>query len=133
MFNVFILIFVSKQLKSLIAEIHVLKNVVFWNVARCVDPGLTDVSEERIASIFSVENSASGEPASSGGCRLSHKSETTSYIITGKGECRPHGKSSPLADFSTLKMEADVPPKRRLTRRATSQKTTCFIVTAVKI
>jgi hypothetical protein len=27
---------------------------------RCVDPGLTDVSEERIASIFRVEKSASG-------------------------------------------------------------------------
>jgi hypothetical protein len=29
----------------------------------CVDLALTDVSEERIASIFRVEKSASGEPA----------------------------------------------------------------------
>jgi hypothetical protein len=36
---------------------------------RCVGPGLSDVSEERIASIFRVEKSASGEPASAGGCR----------------------------------------------------------------
>jgi hypothetical protein len=35
---------------------------------RCIDPGLTDVSEERIASIFRVEKFASGEPASAGGC-----------------------------------------------------------------
>jgi hypothetical protein len=33
---------------------------------RCADPGLTDVSEERIASILRAEKSASGEPASSG-------------------------------------------------------------------
>jgi hypothetical protein len=32
----------------------------------------TDVSEERIASIFRVEKSASKEPAWAGGCRLSH-------------------------------------------------------------
>jgi hypothetical protein len=31
---------------------------------RCVDLALTDVLEERIASIFRVEKSASGEPAS---------------------------------------------------------------------
>jgi hypothetical protein len=49
---------------------------------RCVDPGLTDVSEEHIASIFRVEKSASGEPASAGGCRLSPQSEKTSYIRT---------------------------------------------------
>jgi hypothetical protein len=49
----------------------------------CVDPGLTDVSEERIASIFRVEESASGEPASAGGCRLSYQSERTSYIRRG--------------------------------------------------
>jgi hypothetical protein len=43
---------------------------------RCVDYGLTAVSEERIASIFKVEKSSSVEPASAGGCRLSHQSET---------------------------------------------------------
>jgi hypothetical protein len=36
----------------------------------CVDLALTDVSEERIASIFRVEESASGEPAWADGCRL---------------------------------------------------------------
>jgi hypothetical protein len=29
---------------------------------RCVDPGLTDVSEDRIAPIFRIEKSASGSP-----------------------------------------------------------------------
>jgi hypothetical protein len=38
---------------------------------RCVDLALTEVSEERIASIFRVEKSASGETAWAGGCRLS--------------------------------------------------------------
>jgi hypothetical protein len=52
---------------------------------RCVDPGLTDVSEERIAFIFRVEKSTSGEPTSACGCRLSHQSETTSYIRTERG------------------------------------------------
>jgi hypothetical protein len=51
---------------------------------RCVDIASTDVSEERIASIFRVEKSASGEPVRAGGCRLSHQSETTSYIRTGR-------------------------------------------------
>jgi hypothetical protein len=51
---------------------------------RCVDFALTDVSEERIASIFRVEKSASGEPAWAGGCRVSHQSEITSYIRTGR-------------------------------------------------
>jgi hypothetical protein len=37
---------------------------------RCVDLVWTDVSEERIASIFRVEKSASDEPAWAGGCRL---------------------------------------------------------------
>jgi hypothetical protein len=40
---------------------------------RCVVLALTNVSEERIASIFRVEKSASGEPVSAGGCRLSHQ------------------------------------------------------------
>jgi hypothetical protein len=49
---------------------------------RYVYPGLTGVSEERISSIFRVEKSGSGELASASGCRLSHHSETTSYIRT---------------------------------------------------
>jgi hypothetical protein len=36
-----------------------MKNVVFWDVALC----RSDVSEERIASSFRAEKSASGEPA----------------------------------------------------------------------
>jgi hypothetical protein len=40
---------------------------------RCVDPGVIDVSEERIASIFMVEKSGSGEPASAGGCRSTQR------------------------------------------------------------
>jgi hypothetical protein len=43
----------------------------------------SDVSKELIASIFRVEKSASENPASAGGCRLSHQSETPSYIRTG--------------------------------------------------
>jgi hypothetical protein len=62
---------------------------------RCVVVALTDVSDERIASIFRVEKSGSGGPASAGCCRLSHQSETTSYTRTGREEeGRPHGKST---------------------------------------
>jgi hypothetical protein len=70
---------------------------------RCVVLVLTDVSEERIASIFRVEKSTSEEPVWPGGCRLSHHSEITIYIGNEKSEteCRPHGKP-----FFTLKMEA---------------------------
>jgi hypothetical protein len=46
---------------------------------RCVDLALTDFSEECVASIFRVEKSASEEPASAGGCKLSHQLEITSY------------------------------------------------------
>jgi hypothetical protein len=34
---------------------------------RCVDRGLTEISEECVASIFRVEKSTSEEPASAGG------------------------------------------------------------------
>jgi hypothetical protein len=67
---------------------------------RCVNPRLTDVSEERIVSISRVENPASGEPAWAGGCKLSQQSEITRLY------------------------------KRRLNQdvhRATSQKTTFFM------
>jgi hypothetical protein len=46
-----------------------MKNVVFWDVALVVLV-LTDVSEERIASIFRVEKSASEEPVRAGGCMV---------------------------------------------------------------
>jgi hypothetical protein len=36
---------------------------ILSGIWRCVDLGLTDVSEERVASIFRVEKSASREPA----------------------------------------------------------------------
>jgi hypothetical protein len=39
------------------------KNAVFWDVTPCRFCELTDVSEERVASIFRVEKSASEEPA----------------------------------------------------------------------
>jgi hypothetical protein len=51
---------------------------------RRVDFVWTDVSEERIASIFRVEKSTRQEPAWAGGCRLSHQSKTFSYIGTGR-------------------------------------------------
>jgi hypothetical protein len=53
-----------------------------------VDLVLTDVSEERIASIFRIEKFASEEPTWAGGCRLSHQSKTG------------------VSDFSTLKMRS---------------------------
>jgi hypothetical protein len=37
---------------------------MFSGLWRCVDPGLTDVSVERIVSIFRIEKSANGDPAS---------------------------------------------------------------------
>jgi hypothetical protein len=50
---------------------------------RRVDIVWTDVSEERIASIFRVEKSTSEEPAWAGGCRLSHRRENLrSYMAT---------------------------------------------------
>jgi hypothetical protein len=42
-----------------------MKKAVFWDVTPCVEIVLTDVSEERIASIFRVEdkNKSAREPA----------------------------------------------------------------------
>jgi hypothetical protein len=75
---------------------------------RCVVLVWTDVSEERIASIFRVEKSASEGPAWSCGCRLSQQSKTPSYMRTGS-PCSlqsPAHAGSSLANFSTLNMEA---------------------------
>jgi hypothetical protein len=49
---------------------------------RCVGLVLTDLSEERIASIFMVEKSASEEPVRAGGCRLLHNatSQKTTFF-----------------------------------------------------
>jgi hypothetical protein len=73
---------------------------------RCVDLALTDVSEERIVSIFRVEKSASGEPAWAGGCRLSHQSETTSYIRTGREGDYATGESSERRVGSVVKVNS---------------------------
>jgi hypothetical protein len=71
---------------------------------RCVGLVLTDVSEERIASIFRVDKSASEKPVWPGGCRLSHQSEITSYIGSEQSEteCRPHGKPAVAKGGSVL-------------------------------
>jgi hypothetical protein len=55
----------------------------------------TDVSDERIASIFRVDKSAIEEPVWAGGCRLSHQSENTQHIA-----------GSSLVDLSNLNMDA---------------------------
>jgi hypothetical protein len=59
-----------------------MKNVVFWGVALC-----RSWANRRFGwtyRLYWVEKSASREPASAGGCILSHQSETTSYIRTGR-------------------------------------------------
>jgi hypothetical protein len=63
---------------------------------RRVDLVWTDVSEERIASIFRVEKSAIEEPAWAGGCRLhSHRRENLkSYIII--NDNKKNGKVVPV-------------------------------------
>jgi hypothetical protein len=58
---------------------------------RCVHPGLTNVMEEHIASIFRVEKSPLGKPASAGDCRLrlntcSQFFNIRYYKETGSGE-----------------------------------------------
>jgi hypothetical protein len=100
---------------------------------RRVDLVWTDVSEERIASIFRVEKSACEEPAWASGCRLSHQSKNTQlymYIFNRWLSLQPpaHAGSS-FADSSTLKMEAIRFSKSRFTQDlngATSQKTAFF-------
>jgi hypothetical protein len=77
---------------------------------RCVYPGLTDVSEECIASIIRIGNSAAD----------------CSHMLT----LVPRSRI-----FIPWRWRQYVPPKHRLTQDlhdATSQKTTFFIVTAVK-
>jgi hypothetical protein len=83
------------SLLDLCADSHINKSSP-WRMSsgRCVDLALSDVSEERIASSFRAEKSASEETARAGGCRLSHQSETTSYIRTGWGITGNMGKST---------------------------------------
>jgi hypothetical protein len=61
----------------------------------CVVLALTDVSDKRIASIFSVEKFTSGEPAI--------QLVVSDWWLSLQP---PADAGSPLADFSTLKMEA---------------------------
>jgi hypothetical protein len=69
-----------------------LRRVPSSGMWRRVDLVRTDVSEEHVAPIFRLEKSASEEPASAGGCRLSHQPKTPSYIRTRGGgrESGPH-------------------------------------------
>jgi hypothetical protein len=76
---------------------------------RRVDLLWTQVSEERIASIFRVEKLASEEPVWAGGWRLSHQSKNTQLYMffDWRLSLKPPSRAgSSLADFSTLKMEA---------------------------
>jgi hypothetical protein len=50
-----------------------------------VDFVWSDVSEERIASIFRVEKSENEENTWAGGCRLSHQSKHQTWSYTGSG------------------------------------------------
>jgi hypothetical protein len=103
---------------NLFVQFSPLNLTLIWRISSsglclCVDLASTAVSKERIASNFRVEKSASGEPAWTGGCRLVHSSQV----------------------FLPWRWRRYVPSKRRLTQdlhSATSQKTTFFIVTAVK-
>jgi hypothetical protein len=73
---------------------------------RRVDLVWTDVSEERIASIFCVEKSAREEPVWVGGCRLSHQSSILAVFDWWLSLQSAAHTGSSLADFSDLKMEA---------------------------
>jgi hypothetical protein len=56
---------ICTYVRSEVSRVVTMKNVLF-GMWRCVDLALADVSEERIASIFKIEKSANGEPASAG-------------------------------------------------------------------
>jgi hypothetical protein len=68
----------------------------FSRMWRCVFLVLTDISEERIASIFRVEKSATEEPTLTSGCVFDWWLSVQPLSNSG----------SSLADFSTLKIEA---------------------------
>jgi hypothetical protein len=82
----------------------------------CVDLVWPDVSEERIASIFRVEKSASEEPVWAGVCRLSYQLGIFDWQLS--LQPLPHAGSS-LADFSTLKMGAIHSSERSVHTRST--------------
>jgi hypothetical protein len=84
---------------------------------RRVDLVWTDVSEERIASIFRVEKSASEEPAWAGGCRLSR---TQLGVFDWWLSLQPPAHAGfSLADFSTLKMQATCSSETSVHTRST--------------
>jgi hypothetical protein len=100
---------------------------------RCVGLVLTDVSEERIASIFKVAKFASEALALAGGCRLNHQWEITSTGSSIYSHLPMLGLRSRI--LLPWRWRRYVPPKRWSTQdlhSATSQKTTFFIDTAVK-
>jgi hypothetical protein len=70
--------------------------MLYSGMWRRVDVVWTDVSEERIAFSFRVENSSSEEPAWAGGCVFD-------WWLSLQP---PAHAGSPLADFSTLKLDA---------------------------
>jgi hypothetical protein len=74
----------SEDLKTVFENQDENCRVVSSGMWCCVDLALPNISEEHVASIFRVEKSVSREPVSAGGSRLSHQSETTSYIRTGR-------------------------------------------------
>jgi hypothetical protein len=65
---------------------------------RCVDLALTDVSEERISSIFRVENSASAEPEWAGGYRLQTAATCSRWFRT-RGFLYPEDGGEGLLSF----------------------------------
>jgi hypothetical protein len=129
----------ASYISAILGDLH--KQLGSWRMSSsgmwcCVDLALTDVSEKCIASIFRVEESASGEPAWAGGCRLSHQStsvnarSTQRYIRHHLLTLVPRSRI-----FLPWRWRRYVPPKRRLTQdlhSATSHKMTFFLVTAVK-
>jgi hypothetical protein len=76
---------------------------------RRVELGWTDVSEERIASIFMVEKSASKEPAWSGNRRLTPPPDKKKTVVNLYSLQPPAHVGSSQADFSTLMTETYVP------------------------
>jgi hypothetical protein len=100
-------------------------NVTSWRMPssgmwRRVDLVWTDISEERIASIFRVEKSASEEPARASGCRV--------WRVLLKLVPRSR-------NFLPWRWRRYVSPKCRFTQDlhgATSHKTAFFLVTVVK-
>jgi hypothetical protein len=69
---------------------------------RRIDLVRADISEERIASIFRVEQSASEEPAWAGGCRQSVHTRSTRRHIPEDGILHSHRRKN-LKSYKALK------------------------------